>query len=326
MKRRLSCIKWTLILGMVFSMASAANAFPTKPLKIIVPFSPGGTADQLARSFAAGMSDELGHPVITENRPGAGGVVAARTVAQEPADGHTMLLNTTSTLLLTPMLYKSIPYTAEDLKPLIIAAEAPLVVIGNPHLPVSNFEEFVKYAKTPGQRTSYASLGPGNLMQLATEILKTESGMDELLHVPYNGQTDLALLSVMAGETDIFIDVVSHASTNLRAGKALALAVTTLERQPVLPDTPTLDELGYKGFRAVTYYGLAIRNGTPEDVQGRLRKAAYTVMQNEKFIETFNDLGLVIQEPRTAEQVRQYAEGERALWAKVIEENNLSLD
>lgn len=315
------------ILGTVLAFsASIACAFPDKPLKIVVPFSAGGPADQLARSFASGLADQLGQPVVVENRAGTGGIVAAQAVVQAPADGHTLFLNTNSTLLLTPMLYKKLPYKADDLKPLVIAAEAPLVVVVNGKLPVKTFSEFVSYVKQSGQKTSYASLGPGNLMQLATELLKSKSGMDTLLHVPYNGKTDVALMSLMSGDNDLFINVVSHVVPHLAAGKIRALAVTTLERLPVLPDTPTLHELGYKDFRAATFYGLALRNGTPPEVVDRLRAAAHKVMADEAFKARFNNLGLFIQPARTEKEIEQYAEAERALWASVIKQNNLVLD
>jgi len=304
---------------------SALAAYPDRPIKLVVPYTPGGSTDQFGRAIADGMSRQLGQTVVVENRPGAATMIGTNSVARAPADGYTMLLATNGSMVLNPMLYKKITYDPpRDFKIFSIGAEVPLVVVTNTQVPASNIREFAAYAKASGGKLNYSSVGLGNALQLATEMLKTELGI-QVTHVPYNGSAP-ALSALLANDVQLMVDVVSTSLPHIKAGKLKALAVTGRQRLEVLPNVPTVAESGYPGFQAATWFGLAVPAQTPPDAVARLRAAADHVLKDPKFRSTFSELGLVVQPPRTQAEIDRYLGADRDNWGKVIRANNITLD
>jgi len=305
--------------------SAALAAFPDRPVKLVVPYTPGGSADQLSRVLAEGMSRDLGQPVVVENKPGANTMVAATQVARSAPDGYTVFLASNASMVLNPMLYQRIAYdAARDFRVLGIAAELPLVVVANNEVPAGTLAEFVAYAKARPGKLNYASVGIGNPLQLATELLKSRTGMD-VAHIPYNGSAP-ALTSLMSNDTQLMVDVVSTSLPLVRERKIKALAVTTGERLAVLPDVPTVAESGFPGFRAATWFGLAAPRAVPQAEAQRLQAALDKVLKDPAFRGRFEPLGLVIQAPRSQEEIDAYVQDDRQRWGAVIEANHIKLD
>lgn len=312
----------------IFALAGPPAAlafFPDRPVKLVVPYTPGGSADQLSRMLAEGLSRDLGQPVVVENKPGANTMIAATQVARSAPDGHTLLLASNASMVLNPMLYQRIAYdAARDFRVLGIAAELPLVVVANNEVPAATLAEFVGYAKARPGKLNYASVGIGNPLQLATELLKSRTGMD-VAHIPYNGSAP-ALTSLMGNDTQLMVDVISTSLPLVRERKIKALAVTTGERLAVLPDVPTVAESGFPGFRAATWFGVAVPSAVPRAEAQRLRAAVDKVLKDPALRGRFEPLGLVIQAPRSQADVDAYVEEDRQRWGAVIKANAIKLD
>jgi len=299
-------------------------AYPDRPIKLVVPYTPGGSTDQFGRAMAEGMAREMKQPVVVENRPGANTMVGTQGVARAQPDGYTVLMGSSASMVLNPMLYKKTGYDPKDFKVILIGVEVPLVVVTNNQVPASSIKDFAAYARAAGGKLNYSSVGLGNPLQLATEMLKSELGV-EMTHVPYNGSAP-ALASLLANDTQLMVDVVSTSLPHIKAGKLKALAVTGRTRLDVLPNVPTVAESGYPNFQAATWFGLAVPAQTPPDAVARLQAAAAHVLKDAQFRSTFSALGLVVQAPRTQAEIDRYIEADREHWGKVIKANNISLD
>ena len=230
---------------------AAAADYPDRPIKLISPYAPGGIADPVGRALAEGMAQDLGQSLVVENKPGAGTMIGAAVVANAPPNGYTLLI-ATNALVLNPLLYKKMPYAANDLRVIAVVAEAPLVVAVSNKTPAKTMKEFAAYAKTVKQNLNYASVGRGNTLHLATELFKTSGGFD-LQEIMYAGKSGEALMSVLTGEVDLFITVAAQATPQIQAGKLRALAVTTRERLKALPDVPTTAEAGFPDVVGATW-------------------------------------------------------------------------
>lgn len=312
----------------IFALAgpsAALAAFPDKPIKLVVPYTPGGAADQLSRVLAEGLSRDLGQAVVVENKPGANTMIAATYAARSAPDGYTVFLSSNASMVLNPMLYQRISYdAARDFRALTIVAELPLVLVASNAVPAANLAEFVTYAKTRPGKLNYASVGIGSPLQLAIELLKSRTGID-LTHVPYNGSAP-ALTSLMSNDTQLMADVVSTSLPLVREHKLKALAVTTSDRLAVLPDVPTVAESGFPGFRAATWFGLVVPQATPQAEAQRLQAAVDKVLRDPALRERFEPLGLVIQAPRSQAEVDAYVQEDRQRWGAVIEANQIKMD
>ncbi|GAA5235302.1 tripartite tricarboxylate transporter substrate binding protein [Verticiella sediminum] len=307
------------------ALASMAHAaFPERPITLIVPYAPGGSADQLARATAQGMSERLGQPVVVENKPGANTQIAATQLTRAAPDGYTLLMASSASAVLNPLLYRSLSYDPAQIQTFAVIAEIPMVAVVNPSVPASDVPGLVAYDKANPGKLNYASVGRGNPVHLAAEMLKGRADM-QAMHVPYNGSAP-ALTALMAGDVQFMMDVVSTSLPLIRAGKLKALAVTSAERLAPLPDTPTIAESGYPGYQATTWFGLAAPAGTPPAALDVLREAADAAMQNATFRETFNGLGLIVQQPRSRGEIRTYLDQDQARWREVIATNQIVLD
>ena len=319
----------TLFAGIACALALVAGLahaqYPERPVKLVVPYTPGGSADILARTLATELGKEIGQSVVVENRPGANTQIAATAVARAPADGYTVLLASSASMVLNPLLYSKMNYVPEkDLRLLNVVAEAPLVVVVNDKVPAQNLRDFAAHAKANAGRLNYSSVGLGNPLQLATEMLKSELQID-VTHVPYNGSAP-AIAALLSNDTQLMVDVVSTSLPHIRTGKLRALAVTGSERAKSLPDVPTVAESGFPGFHAATWFGAAVPAGTPAAVATRLQSAIDKVMMNPQFRNVLDAQSLMAQSPRTDEQLNQYIGRDRSSWGKVIRTHNIKLE
>lgn len=306
-------------------LAQAQAPYPDRPLKLVVPYTPGGSADILARTLATELGKEIGQSVVVENRPGANTLIAANAVARAPADGYTVLLASSASMVLNPLLYRKMSYVPQkDFRLLNVVAEAPLVVVVNDKVAAQNLKEFAPYAKANAGKLNYSSVGLGNPLQLATEMLKGELQI-EATHVPYNGSAP-ALAALLANDTQFMVDVISTSLPHIRAGKLRALAVTGSERVKSLPEVPTVAESGFPGFHAATWFGAAVPAGTPAAVATRLQSAIDKVMANPQFRSVLDAQSLMAQPQRSDEALNQYVERDRSSWGKVIRAHNITLE
>lgn len=305
------------------TQALAAD-FPERPIKLISPYAPGGIADPVGRALAEGMAQDLGQSLVVENKPGAGTMIGAAVAANAPPNGYTLPI-ATNVLVLNPLLYKKMPYAANDLRVIAVVAEAPLVVAVSNKTPAKTMKEFAAYAKTVKQNLNYASVGRGNTLHLATELFKTSGGFD-LQEIMYAGKSGEALMSVLTGEVDLFITVAAQATPQIQADKLRALAVTTRERLKALPDVPTTTEAGFPEVLGATWYGVAVHTSTPEPIVERLRASIDKVMKQEAFRAQFNTLGLVVQEPRSIAEITRFTNDERARSEPIIRKFDIRLD
>ena len=254
-------------------LVSAQN-YPAKPVRIVVGFTAGGVSDIVARAAGQKMSELLGQPVIIDNAPGAGGIIATDRVAKAPADGYLLLLASNGPLAVNPSIYAKLPYDpVKDFALVSMIAAVPFVVIVNPVVPVQNMPQLIALAKLRRNLT-YSSAGVGSTAHLAAEYLKSIAGF-EALHVPYKGSPP-ALTDLMAGQIDMMVEAVPSALTYIRSGKLHALAVAARTRSSSLPAVPTTAEAGYKGYEVGSWFGIAAPAGTPREVVARLNQVITT--------------------------------------------------
>ncbi|MDQ7955677.1 MAG: tripartite tricarboxylate transporter substrate binding protein [Pseudomonadota bacterium] len=257
--------------------ALAQTAWPAKPITLVIPFPPGGSADVIGRLVGQRMSDELGQPVVIDNRPGAGTAIAAGLVAKAPADGYTLFLGSGSTFTANPAIRSNLPYdTLKSFDPIAIVARIPLIVLANKDVPVNNVKEFVAAIKAAPDKYAYASFGAGTTSHFTGEIVLHAVGA-KLMHVPYKGSAP-AMTDLIGGQVPFSVDTVTAAIPQLKAGKVKAIAVTTAKRSSQLPDVPTFAEAGYKDIDADTWIMLVAPKGTPAPVRERLEKTVAKIV------------------------------------------------
>jgi tripartite-type tricarboxylate transporter receptor subunit TctC len=260
------------IIALVAALAAvpvwAETAYPSKPVRFIVPSSAGGGTDIIARALSQKLSEALGQQFVVENRPGAGQMIGIELAAKAPADGHTILM-VASTLAINPIMYKKVSYDpVRDFAPITQAASLPNVLVVHPSLPVKSVAELIALAKREPGRIAYASAGIGTSPQMSVELLKSLAGID-LLHVPYKG-TDPGVIDVLAGQVKVMTPNVLTALPYIKSGRLRALAVTSAKRSEALPDVPTMAEAGVPGYESVQWYGVLAPAGTPREIVERL--------------------------------------------------------
>ena len=255
---------------------SMAQAWPTRPIRLVVPFPPGGLIDNMARLVGSRLSQELGQPVVIDNKPGAGGNVGAAEVARAPADGYTLLMASPA-LTISPAVYKNLPYQPSQLAPVALLGRVPNVLLVNPASGIGKVQDLVSRAKAKPGQLNYASNGNGTSLHLSAELFKRRSETF-ITHVPYRGAA-AAITALLSGEVDMMFDNLPSAIGQIQAGKLRALAVTTAQRSTALPDVPTLAEAGMEGFNVSAWFGVAAPAGLPAPVATRLADALQKVVQ-----------------------------------------------
>ena len=276
MKLLRTCI--TLAAGLALSAAVHAQAFPSKPVRIVVGFPAGGPLDQHARLLSDKLQTVLGQPVVMDYKAGAGGTVGAQEVMRAPPDGHTIMLANTGVMVINPALYSRLPYaTLKDFVPVARTAMQPLALLVNPSVPAKNLQEFMAYAKSRPGQVNFGSAGNGGISHLVPEMFKTATGLF-MVHIPYRGSAP-AFTDLMGGQVQFMAESIPQAASYHKQGKVRALAVTSKERNPALPEVPTVIESGIKGFEVVGFYGFLAPAGTPKGVVNKLSEAFGQVLQ-----------------------------------------------
>lgn len=255
--------------GLVPAAPAAAQAYPTKPIRLVVPYTAGGSSDFVARQMAQKMSEGLGQSVVVENKPGVSGITGTEYVARSAPDGYTLALVGMTTHASNAWLYKKLPYDPiKDFAPVSVAIVSPLVLVVNPEVPAKNVQELIAYAKANPGKVNYGSAGVGNTLHLAGELFKSRANID-ITHVPYKGAS-AAMSDLLGGRIQMMIDLVQTPLPNIQAGKLRALGTTGSQRVALLPDVPTIAEQGLPGFQFATWIGIAAPAGTPKPIVDRL--------------------------------------------------------
>jgi len=317
------------VLFLTAGSAFAQPAWPTKPVKIVVPFAPGGTTDILARAMAPELSRAFGQPFIVENRAGAGGNVGAEAVAKSPADGYTLLMGTVGTHGINKALYAKLPYDPQkDFAPITLVAGVPNVMVMNAErakaLGINTVADFIKYAKANPGKLSMASSGNGTSIHLAGELFKSRTGIF-MTHIPYRGSGP-ALLDLMGGSTDVMFDNLPSALPQIKAGKLKAFAVTSAERSAAVPDLPTIAEAaGLKGFDASSWFGLLAPAGTPPDIVNRIQQETAKALASPAVKEKLLAQG-AIPGGNTPQDFAKMIDAEHIKWAAVVKASGAKVD
>lgn len=293
----------------------ASDAYPTKAIKLVVPFPPGGTSDTVARILANAMAEKLGQPIIVDNRGGAGTIIGTDMVAKSAPDGYTMLWATTP-FAINETLYPHLPYnTFKDFTPVIDVVSVPLVMIVNPSSPAKSVADLIAMAKKSPGKLSYGSSGIGGSPHLAMEMFKSMAGVD-INHIPYQGSAP-SVMGLIAGQTDVVIDTLFLTQQQVVAGKARALAQTGATRSKQMPDIPTMREAGLKGYEATSWLSLAVPAKTPADVVKRLNATANEVLASSAIRESFAKQGLDIL-AGTPEDAARHLRAEVTRWGNAV--------
>ena len=323
------------IAGLVGSMALAfypalasaqAQTYPNRPIKLIVAFPPGGDIDPVARALGEHFQSAWGQPNVVDFKPGAGAILGTDFVAKASPDGYTLLLCSIGAMTINPGLYLKLPYNVEkDLEPVSLIATTPMVLVVNRTVPATKFSEFLAYAKANPGKLTYASAGTGNVTHLTGELFDSVTGV-KMTHVPYKGSAP-ALADLLGGHVNLFFNPLPSARGYLKASadKVTPLAVTTLKRSSHLPEVPTLDELGVKGFDVKSWYGLCAPGGTPRDIVQKLNAEVGRALAGTSFPERLKSLG-TDPAPTTVEQFTRMIRTETAQWAKIIREQGIKVE
>ena len=308
-----------------FALLSHAQApFPSKPIRIVVPFPAGGTTDILARAVAQKLTETMGQTVVVDNRPGAGGNIGAELVAKSPPDGYTLLMGTVGTHAINASLYAKMPYDhVRDFAPVILVAGVPNVLVVNPSVPANNVQELIAYIKANPGKVNFASSGSGTSIHLAGELFKTMAGVS-MTHVPYKGSAP-AVTDLLGGQVQLMFDNLPSALPQIKAGKLRALAVTSAQRASALPDVPTVAEAGLPGFDATSWFGLLAPAGTPKDVVAKLNAEVAKWLASPEAREKLASQG-AIAAGQSPEDFTRHIAAETAKWQKVVKESGAKVD
>jgi tripartite-type tricarboxylate transporter receptor subunit TctC len=302
----------------------AAPAAAQSPVHFVVGFTPGGPSDILARALGARLADALGQAVVVENRPGAGGNIAAEAVAKSAPDGNTWLLGNNSILATNQSLYARPGYDpVRDFAPVALVAVQPNILVVHPSVPASSVKELIAYARQNPGRLNYASSGAGAAAHLAAELFKAMTGV-AMVHVPYKGAQP-ALTDVIAGQCQLMFATSASVVPHIRSGRLRALAVTTAQRSPGMPELPTIAEAGVPGFEAITWHGVVVPAQTPAPIVGRLNRAINSVLAQKDFVERLGALGAEVA-GGTPQDFAAYIAREIPKWTKVVKDSGAKAD
>jgi len=321
-KFRLAGVVLAVAACVIAPLAAAQGTYPNKPIKIIAPVQPGGGVDLVARTIGERISKALGQPVVVENQSGGGGIVGSQATARAAPDGYTLMVGYVGTHGTNPAVRK-LPYDAvKDFTPIAMVGGTPNVLVVPPSLPVKTLPEFIAYAKANKGKLSYGSSGPGTLTHLAMEQLKVASDID-VQHVAYRG-IGPAITDILGGQTQALFPGLAAALPHIKAGKMRPLAITGTKRHPLLPDVPTFEELGYKGFDGVQWYGIVGPANLPPAIVATLNKAVNGALADPELRERLSGEALEPM-PMTPEQFGKYMRDDIAKWSKVAKERNIEV-
>ena len=318
-----------VVAGLLFAVAllsvgTAAQAqYPSKPITLVVPFAAGGSNDIVARAIGKKLGEAWGQTVIVDNRAGAGGVIGADFVARAPADGHTLLL-VSSTYTINPAVKAHMPFdTVKAFEPVAFVAASPLLMASANKLPVTSAQELIALAKAKPNSINYASAGPGSINPIAAELFAAAAGV-KIVHVPYKGGS-LAVNDLVGGHVDLYISSMPQILQIAKTGQARPLAVTGLKRSPAMPDVPTLDEIGLKGYEASSWWGIVVPAGTPADVVTKLNTEINKALGSDEMKRFLEGEGAEAK-AMSPQDFRALIDAEMKRWDKVAKEANIRAD
>ena len=326
-KKTVTAISLLPVLSLaILSLTSShvtAQSYPVKPISLIVPFPAGGTTDVLARALGQALSKSMGQAVIIESKPGAGATLGADFVVKAKPDGYTLLMGAVHHTIATSV-YKKLPYDFQkDLLPVTTVALVPNVLVVNPGVPANNVAELLALAKASPGKLTYGSNGTGTGQHLIGAQFEAMGGV-QMLHVPYKGSGPLTT-DLLGGQINMSFDTITPVLSHIKAGKLRALAITTSKRSAALPNVPTLDEAGLKGFDLGTWFGVLVPAGTPQDIVTRLNLEMVRIIRSPDFKKRMEDIGA---EPigNTPEQMAQQIRGDTERFAKLVKDANVTID
>jgi tripartite-type tricarboxylate transporter receptor subunit TctC len=315
------------VLGVVIALASPAalsQSFPAKPVKLVIPFPPGGSLDNVGRLLAQKISESWGQPIVVENRPGAGGNVGADAVAKSPPDGYTVVMGALSTHAVNPSLYPKMPYDAvKDFAPISLVAITPNVLVVNSALPVNSLKDLIAYAKANPGKVNFGSGSNGSAGHLAGELFKVDTGTD-VAHIPFKGGAP-ATQALLAGDTQFMFDNLANAMAQLKGGKIKAIAVTTAQRSKLAPELPTMAEAGMPGFDISTWFGILAPAGTPSDVVAKWNAELVKALNAPDVREKMMAQGAE-PSPTTPAEFASFIAREREKYARIIKASGAKVD
>ncbi len=320
--RMLGCMIAMLLAGA--ALGAQAENYPSKPIRMIVPFSVGGTTDILARIIGQELTKAWGQQVIIDNRPGAGGNIGADLVAKSAPDGYTLVMGTVGTHAINASLYKKMPYdTVKDFAPITLVAAVPNVLVVHPAVPAKSVKELIEYAKANPGKLSFASSGNGTSVHLSGELFKAMAGVS-MTHIPYKGSAP-AIIDLMGGQVQLMFDNMPTALPHVKAGRLRALAVTSAKRSPAMPDLPTIAEAGVAGYEASSWFGVLAPAGTPSAIVTKLNGEIVRILGLPEIKERLLSQGA---EPvgNSPEQFAAHITAEMAKWGNVVKASGAQVD
>lgn len=317
--RRICCALLWLATSVAF-----AQGYPNKPVRMVVPFPPGGTTDILARAVGQKLSEAWGQQVVIDNRPGAGGNIGTDLVAKAPADGYTLLMGTVGTQAINASLYAKLPFDpVKDFAPVTLVASVPNVLVVNKTIPSNSVKELIALAKSKPGQLNFASSGNGTSIHLAGELFKSMTGIS-MTHIPYKGSAP-ALTDLIGGQTNMMFDNLPSSMQHIKSGTLRALAVTSAKRSPALPDVPTVAESGVPGFEASSWFGVLAPAGTPKEIVAKINADIVKALAAPDIKERLSGQGA---EPvgNSPEQFAAYIKTEIVKWAKVVKDSGAKIE
>ena len=314
----------TLAVLLSFPLLAAEQAYPSKPIRLVVPFPAGGSLDVVARAIGQKLTEAWGQPVVIDNRPGAGGNIGADLVAKSAPDGYTILEGALSTHAVNVSLYAKMPYDPiKDFAPITLVAVTPNVLVLNASYPVNSVPELLAYARANPGKLSFGSGSNGSAGHLAGELFKTEAGVD-MVHIPYKGGAP-ALQALLAGDTQLMFDNLANSAAQLKAGKLKALAVTTAKRSSLMPELPTLSETGLPGFDIYTWWGFMAPAGTPKEIVAKWNAEVTRILNSPEMKAFFAQQGAE-PAPDSPEQFAALIRSEISKYAKIVKQSGAKVD
>jgi len=322
--RNLARAALALLVATCAATAGAQTDYPRQPIRLVVTFPPGGSADAVVRMLVPRLNEKLGQPVIVDNKPGAGGNIGLSLVAKAPADGYTLGVGAAGALSANSSLYAQMPFDVQkDFRPVGMLAGIPFVLVGNPALPAKNAKELIALAKAQPGKLSVAHGGNGTAMHLSTALFAQLAGV-KVVEVPYKGSGPAAL-DALSGQVQLAMVDLPASLQQIKAGKLVAYAVTSPKRLPQLPEVPTFDEAGLSGYDSTGWFGVVAPAGTPPQAIAKVNAALNDALSDPAIQERMRGLG-VEPEPGKPEAFGAYIQSETAKWAKVIKQGNIKLD
>ena len=323
-----------VLYGTLFAVATllpAANvqaqgAYPMRPIKMIIPFAPGGASDFVGRIISNRLGEILGQQIVIENRAGAAGNIGMETAAKSPADGYTLYLGNIGTLAINPALYANLAVNPlKDFAPVTLVSDMPSALVANNDLPVGSVKELITLLKSQPGKYNFASPGSGSLNRLEMELFRKTNGID-MVHVPYKGGAGPATVGLIGGETQVMFNTMASVISFIKAGRIKGLAVTTAQRLPQLPDVPTMVELGYPDMVSSSWQGILVPAGTPKEIVAKLHAALAQTMESPDIRQRLGNGGAVASTSKSPEEFAEFLSTETKRWGAVSREVGAKAD